>query len=736
MAASTVDDPFAWTGATVDGKYRVDAVVGEGGFGVVYRAYHLGFGEKVAIKCLRIPPTLVGGERDRFFSSFLAEGRLLHQLSKSTAGIVQALDVGGAISPNKAWTPYLVMEWLEGRTLEFDFAERKALGIGGRPLLEAIEQLDSAARAMAMAHEQGVAHRDIKPANLFLADVGGRRTLKVLDFGIAKVITETASMTRAFEATGSSLQAFTPRYGAPEQFSRRFGATGPWTDVFSFALVLVEAVSGRGALEGTDASQLFVSSADAQRRPTLRTVGVDATDAVEDVLRTALAVDPKERHANAGEFWEALIAAAASSLGESERMPVPRSLQASSPALQAALDANLPRPRLIQPSSPATQLTTSRQVDGDFVRPSLNPRTRPTPARVAIAVTAAAALFSLVALLGGLVWQGGEPHPARSRALPSATPIASIEPPPADPKEEPAPPPERASTLAPEPPPPVSADIPAPPPPAPETPEMAFPSPPGAAALDVSEGRVAGTDVWFGAFRVLPRSGGANKTFVEAHVSCAEAGMALCTEMQWARACGLYPSIAASSAWTLTADPNGFVVRGGGDCAQRGVSAGGERNPARGTVCCDRSVGINSSNKNTSFLMATAKRVLDIEKTLNQRNVAGFLDLLTDPIGIDRLSKPKSAVSKLLAAAFEQWPDQWLVSDVCGVTMHNTTVVRRTRRGRVQRKVTGDSWSATCEQVRFRGGEIAVIDATYTFGGVGKVKSIVDGEVKRPWSRP
>jgi serine/threonine-protein kinase len=75
---------------------------------------------------------------------------------------------------------------------------------------------------MAMAHEQGVAHRDIKPANLFLADVGGRRTLKVLDFGIAKVITETASMTRAFEATGSSLQAFTPRYGAPEQFSRRF----------------------------------------------------------------------------------------------------------------------------------------------------------------------------------------------------------------------------------------------------------------------------------------------------------------------------------------------------------------------------------------------------------------------------------------------------------------------------------------------------------------------------------
>ncbi|HEY6555747.1 MAG TPA: protein kinase [Polyangiaceae bacterium] len=733
MAASNVDDPFAWTGATIDGKYRVDALVGEGGFGVVYRAYHLGFGEKVAIKCLRIPPTLIGGERDRFFSSFLSEGRLLHQLSKSTAGIVQALDVGGAISPNKAWTPYLVMEWLEGRTLELDLAERKALGIGGRSLLEAIELLDSAARAMALAHEQGVAHRDIKPANLFLADVGGRRTLKVLDFGIAKVITETASMTRAFEATGSSLQAFTPRYGAPEQFSRRFGATGPWTDVFSLALVLVETVSGRGALEGTDASQLFVSSADAQRRPTLRHVGVESSDAVEGVLQSALAVDPKERLANAGEFWEALVGAAAAGLGEGERMPIPRSLQGSSPALQAALDAGMPRPRIIQPSSPATQLTTSRQVDGDFVRPSLNPNTRPTPARVAIAVSAAAAVFSLVALLGGLVWQGDSP-PVRTRALPSGAPLASIEPHSSKPAV--IPPPARTSAVEAEPAPPMSGELPAPP--APEVPSMdpALPSAPGAAALDVSEGRVAGKDVWFGAFRVLPRQGGAEKTFVEAHVSCAEAGMALCTEMQWARACDLYPSIAANSAWTLSADVNGFVVRGGGDCAQRTVSAGAERSPSRGTVCCDRSVGINSTNKNTSFLMATAKRVLDIEKTLNQRNVAGFLDLLTDPIGIDRVSKQKSAVAKLLGVAFEQWPDQWLVSDVCAIVMHNTTVVRRTRRGRVQRKVTGDSWSAQCEQMRFRGGEIAVVGTTYTFGGVGKVKSILDGEVKRDWAKP
>ena len=101
-----------------------------------------------------------------------------------------------------------------------------------------------------MAHEQGIAHRDIKPANLFIAEVGGRQTVKVLDFGIAKVITETASLTRAFEMTGRSLQAFTARYGSPEQFSRRYGATGPWTDVFALALVLIETVAGTASARG------------------------------------------------------------------------------------------------------------------------------------------------------------------------------------------------------------------------------------------------------------------------------------------------------------------------------------------------------------------------------------------------------------------------------------------------------------------------------------------------------
>src|SRR4051812_28000456 len=93
-------DPFGWAGATIDGKYRVDEVAGEGGFGVVSRGHHLGFNEPVAVKVLKLPAAIEGAERERFHQNFLAEGRLLHRLSRGHAGIVQALDVGAAIAPS------------------------------------------------------------------------------------------------------------------------------------------------------------------------------------------------------------------------------------------------------------------------------------------------------------------------------------------------------------------------------------------------------------------------------------------------------------------------------------------------------------------------------------------------------------------------------------------------------------------------------------------------------------
>ena len=118
------------------------------------------------------------------------------QLSRATTGVVQALDVGAVVSPSKIWTPYLVLEWLEGTPLDRELLQRRQREEGGRSVGEAIELLDGAMRAMEVAHGMGIAHRDIKPANLFLVEVAGKRTVKVLDFGIAKVLSESDSVTR------------------------------------------------------------------------------------------------------------------------------------------------------------------------------------------------------------------------------------------------------------------------------------------------------------------------------------------------------------------------------------------------------------------------------------------------------------------------------------------------------------------------------------------------------------
>ena len=304
-ATSAKRDPFGLCGTTIGDKYAVKHVVGKGGFGVVYRGVHEGFEEAIAIKCLRIAAELTHDERNTLMTRLQEEGRVLHRLSKLTSGIVQALDVGSMTTAKGDWVPYLVLEWLEGQTLGSFLSQQEH----GKELASAIKMLEPAARALEIAHKQKVAHRDVKPENLYLTKVGGALTLKVLDFGIAKVLTD-SHFTAAPAATKKQPSAFTPSYGAPEQFNKKRGATGPWTDVFALALILVELVSGERALDGDDATQLYIAAADPSARPTLREHGVEVSDAVEDVLRRALAIDPHDRYQNAGAFWDALERAA------------------------------------------------------------------------------------------------------------------------------------------------------------------------------------------------------------------------------------------------------------------------------------------------------------------------------------------------------------------------------------------------------------------------------------------
>ncbi|MEP7125466.1 MAG: protein kinase, partial [Byssovorax sp.] len=154
-------DPFELCGTTIEGKYRVTAVVGDGGFGVVYKGVHIGFGELIAIKCLKLPQALPEKERAALLEQLREEGRLLHRLSKATSGIVQALDVGAFVTLAGVWVPYLVLEWLEGQTLAEHLQDRKKQGDPPYTVPEAIRLLEPAARALAVAHQNKIAHRDV-----------------------------------------------------------------------------------------------------------------------------------------------------------------------------------------------------------------------------------------------------------------------------------------------------------------------------------------------------------------------------------------------------------------------------------------------------------------------------------------------------------------------------------------------------------------------------------------------
>jgi serine/threonine protein kinase len=706
------EDPFDWVGATLDGKYQVDAVVGRGGFGVVYRAHHHGFNEKVAIKCLRIPRTLSGAARDEFEKNFLAEGRLLHQLSRSTAGIVQALDVGALVSPNKTWTPYIVLEWLDGQSLAENFAERLRTGLGGRTPKAAIELLDSAARALSLAHEQGIAHRDIKPANLFLAEVGGRKTLKVLDFGIAKVVSESESFTKAFEETGASLQAFTARYGSPEQFSRRYGATGPWSDVFSLALVLVEAIVGHSALEGVDAAQLFIAAADATRRPTLRAHGIDLGDAIEAVFATALAVDPKERYPNAGEFWDALLAAVAKN-GEIP-ISVPSSglsgrYVASNPDGVTRVDGAVvtANPPLNPVANAGTELTASAPLSADR---SSAARSQPSASHGFQRLAAGGVLLAI--LLGGLaVWRARTPTftaqgvSARGGASASASAAANAS---------------RPAREAP------SGTNPL------TKPDTAHPVAAGRGfaglpARDVPAGLVTPSGAWLDKFSVLRREDNQGLPYSQAFARCADAGKALCTDGQWQRACDSFPEVGEASSWTESMEDGRIVVRGGGSCKKRKLASETEKDAERIGLCCDRAIAMASSSMQKPFLASTASIVLKLERSLNQRSIDGFLDLSEDRVTLNEKARDKAALKSLLTHSFATARDLVIVNDHCDISVSAKKIVTKKRRvKKISYETTG--WTAVCQQTRHRDGKVVAAKSTYEFSATSKLRAITDSE--------
>jgi serine/threonine-protein kinase len=359
---AATQDPLGLVGIRLDGQFDVAEVVGEGGFGVVYKARHLGLEQPVAIKVLKVLSVDDQKLQDTLFAKFRDEAKLLYTLSQESLNIVRAIHYGSLTTPSGLWAPYMVLEWLDGLSLAEDIAARRGRGLRGRSLDEAMAILEPVAAGLSVAHARRVAHRDIKPANVFLARSEQGQRVKVLDFGIAKLVHEGET-----SATKSAFGAFTWLYAAPEQIDPRLGPSGLATDVFAFALLATELLTDREPVEARDVVTIMKASQDVNARPTPRYRGANIPDEVERVLRRALAVDPRARFASVPELWGALRAARAGATLTSaqpahsqpaiptrrspEMAPAPVRLPTPPPSASPFLASGVPgSPRLPSPS--------------------------------------------------------------------------------------------------------------------------------------------------------------------------------------------------------------------------------------------------------------------------------------------------------------------------------------------------------------------------------------------------
>lgn len=428
---TVLPDPFGIVGTILDGRYLVERVVGGGGFGVAYRAQHLQFDSPVAIKALRLPEALPDDRRAGFIEGFSAEGKVLFRLGSLHPAIVRALETGSFTMADGRVVPYLVMEWLEGAGLDAELQARKDKNAPPLTLTEALALLHPVAEALGAAHEQGIAHRDVKPGNVFLSiSSNGSVTARLLDFGLAKAMASSSSITEKLEDTSGGETPFTPAYGAPEQWLRRLGATGTWTDVHGLALTLVELMTGKTALDGNDRGQLMGACIDTASRPTPRAFGVDVTESVERVFRRALAVNPRERYHSVRQMWSELTSAAGWSPASQDRgrpqllsIGMPLSGPVVSPTLSSPTDAVRVDDAIRNATGTMAVEGRSEALGTASARPAISVRI----AVGAVVVTAVVTLAALIAARRGAESKG-TPFPNQESLAPASAGSSAFSP--------------------------------------------------------------------------------------------------------------------------------------------------------------------------------------------------------------------------------------------------------------------------------------------------------------------
>ncbi len=273
-------------GETLDGRYQLGEELGRGGHGVVYRAKDLQTGAEVALKLLRKQIK----DDPQYAVRLFREAQSLAALWGTSVVRVHAFGT------DAEGTVYMVMELLEGESFD---AHLKDLELFGDRLssFNLLTFLDPIARALHTAHGLGIIHRDVKPANIFLVSPDHGGGVRLMDFGLAKILGAEA-------LTAAGMIAGSPSYIAPEMWR-----TEPFdhrADVYSFGAVVFRALAGRPPFLGSSTVDLFLDATSAPR-PKLSPLRPDLSPEVDAWVERALAIERDQRYPYISTLWNDLI---------------------------------------------------------------------------------------------------------------------------------------------------------------------------------------------------------------------------------------------------------------------------------------------------------------------------------------------------------------------------------------------------------------------------------------------